>query len=67
MAISVISVYRLTGCIVGSLHLDSVKQVAAQWVGRQEHGKCTYVLRDISNTIFFKIALEFESSECLLF
>ena len=51
-------------------HLDSVKQVAFQWVSRQGHGKCISDLRDITNTIFFSFlnfSLERELSERLLF
>ena len=44
------NVYRATRCTTHILHLDSVKQVAAQWVGQQEHGKCTRNLGDAPKT-----------------
>ena len=69
MDLSMTCAYRANECAAGSLHLDSVKQVATSWVGWQEHWKCACNLRDITNTFFFLcyFTLECESSECLLF
>ena len=55
MDFSTMHVYRVTGCAAGSSHLDSVKQVAAWWVGQQEHRKCTCNLRGI--TQFFQFCI----------
>ena len=45
MDLSMICVYRVTGCAVGSLHPDSVKQMVFKWSGWQEHGECACDLR----------------------
>ena len=51
MDLSMIRVYRVTTLAVGTLHLDSVKQVASEWVAWQEHRESVHVTYE-TNTIF---------------